>query len=214
MKVIFIAGSYSSGTSAVTGILDQMGVASLPPHFRTKDPLTPNSYESVAFRNLVNAYADGMKLTTDPTKAAKFVQDLRELVKNADGGPADALVLKMPLASICLPQIIEAVDPHVILVHRPLEEIEASRMRRNWAPIYGALGARLIYSKLVSDLVQMRKSYLAVSYRDLQENPRREMQRMLDFCDLSALAGRIDDAVGFVRGPDAKTAPSAAHPGK
>lgn len=200
MKVIFIAGSYGSGTSAVTGMLDKMGVSSLPPHFHTNDSRTPNSFESLAFRDLVNAFADEQTLTKNMAKAADFVQGLKKLIQQAKEAGVEAVVLKMPLASICLAQMIEAIDPYVILVHRPFEEIEASRKRRNWPPIYGVAGAQVIYSKLYTELMQMKKSYLAISYRDLQEDPRREMLRVTHFCGLSELNDRIDEAAGFVRG--------------
>jgi hypothetical protein len=202
MKVIFIAGSFGSGTTAVAGALDKMGIASLPPHFRTNDPLTPSSFESLAFRDLVNTFASESTLTIDESKSVKFVLDLKNLLIEADKGPADTVVLKMPLASICLPQIIEAADPYVILVHRPFDEIEASRIRRRWqSPVFGAPGAQAIYSKLFSDLVAMNRSFLAISYRDFQKNPRRNMLNITNFCELSEINDRIDDAIKFVR-PD------------
>jgi hypothetical protein len=201
MKVIFIAGSYGSGTSAITGILDKMGVSSLPPHFLTNDYRTPNSFESIAFRDLVISFADETTLTKNMSKAAEFIQGLKKLVQQGNGGTADAVVLKMPLASICITQIIEAVDPYIIMVHRPIEEIEASRIRRGWdSACFGAAGAQVIYSRLITELMQMKKSYLAISYHDLQKDPRREMLRVTNFCDLSEINNRIDGAIGFVRG--------------
>ena len=199
MKVIFVAGSFGSGTSAVAGALDKLGIVSLPPHFRTNDPRTPNSFESMAFRQLVNSFASESTLSVDPSKAEKFIQDLRNLVNQADGGPADAIVLKMPLASICLPQIIEAVNPYIIVVHRPFGEIEASRLRRMWTPNLGAAGAQIIYSKLLMDLMEHKKSYLAVGYQELRQNSQREILRVLYFCGLEKLSDRIDQAVEFVR---------------
>lgn len=200
MKVIFIAGSYCSGTSALAGVLDNMGIASLPPHFKTDDPLTPNSFESLAFRNLVNSFANESMLTIDKSKAAKFVVDLKNLIQHADRGSNNTVVLKMPLASICISQIIEAVDPYVILVHRPIEEIEASRKRRQWPLLYGAIGARFIYTRLFNDLMSMKKSFLAVSYHDLVQDPRQTMLRITTFCDLLEINNRVDDAIKFVRG--------------
>jgi predicted O-linked N-acetylglucosamine transferase (SPINDLY family) len=200
MKVIFIAGSYGSGTSAITGALDKMGVSTLPPHFSTNDAQTPNSFESLAFRALVNSFADETNLKVDKNKEAKFIADVKKLIQEADGGAANAVVLKMPLASICITQLIEALDPFVILVHRPFSEIEASRMRRNWPAIYGAMGAEVIYSTLYRELTNMKKSYLALSYHDLQENPRLEILRVTNFCDLTAINNKIEGGVTFIRG--------------
>ncbi len=199
MKVIFVAGSYGSGTSALAGALDKMGVGSLPPHFRTNDPRTPNSFESIAFKSLVLSYADEATMQVNPGKEKPFVQGLRKLVADADPGPANAVMLKFPLASICLPQIIEAVDPCIVLVHRPFEEIEASRIRRNWPPHLGAAGAKTIYLKLFADTILQKKSYLALSYRDLQEDGRRQLQRIMDFCGLEVGRQQVDNASRFIR---------------
>jgi len=199
MKVIFIAGSFGSGTSALAGALDQLGLASLPPHFMTNDVRTPNSFESLAFRQLVNAFANEATLSVDESKAGKFIQDLKNLLGQADGGLAGAVMLKMPLASICLPQIIAAVDPYVIVMHRPFGEIEASRVRRGWPPQLGGAGAQVIYSKLLTSLIEQQKSCFALSYRDLQQNCRHELLRVLQFCGLEQLSDQIDKAVEFVR---------------
>jgi hypothetical protein len=205
MKVIFVAGTFGSGTSAVAGALDRLGVDSMPPHFITNDLRTPNSYESMAFRELVNEFTDEPTLSLHESGADKFVQGLRDLLSQANGGSANAVVLKMPLASICVPQIIKAVDPYIIWVHRPLSEVEASRLRRKWPPLYGAAGAGVICSKLITDLIEHKKSYLAVSYLDLQKHTRREITNIMNFCGLQELGSRIDAAVEFVRKDAVKT---------
>ena len=151
MKVIFIAGAWGSGTSAVAGALDKMGITSLPPHFHTNDPRTPNSFESLAFRKLVYSFANESTLTKNMACSAKFIQGMKILMQQAKANSADAVVLKMPLASICTAQIIEAVDPYIIVVHRPLENIEASRIRRGWPSHLGAQTAQIIYSTLSND---------------------------------------------------------------
>ena len=203
MKVVFIAGAFGSGTSALAGALDKMGLDSLAPHFLTNDPRTPNSFESLAFKSLVLAYADEATMRVKPDQERQFVQGLRALVSKADGGKANAVVLKFPLASICLPQIIEAVDPRIVLVHRPFEEIEASRLRRKWPPHLGAAGAKTIYLKFFADTILQKKSYLALSYRDLQRDGRRQLQRLVEYCGLEVSRQQIDAGARFFRGKGA-----------
>lgn len=200
-KVIFIAGSFGSGTSAVAGALAKLGVSSLPPHFQTNDPRTPSSFESLAFRKLVDSIANDADLSVADNRAgtSKFIKELKKLVAKADGGIHDAVMLKMPLASLCLPQIVEAVDPFVIVVHRPFDEIEASRNRRNWPAHYGAVGAQRIYYQLTWDLIKTRKSFLALSYSDLRQHGRREITRIAQFCGLKKANDRIGEAVKFIR---------------
>ena len=45
IKLVPICGPWSSGTSAVAGILERIGCFGVGPYFETADPKTPNSYE-------------------------------------------------------------------------------------------------------------------------------------------------------------------------
>ncbi|MDG1708137.1 MAG: hypothetical protein P8H03_05210 [Emcibacteraceae bacterium] len=78
----------------------------------------------------------------------------------------------MPLSSICLPEICKIFETKIILVHRPFEEIEASRTRRNWPALYGEAGAKKIYGKIFSDTVRNNLSFLGVSYYDIINHTR------------------------------------------
>jgi|TARA_B100000315_G_C14435971_1_gene522433 hypothetical protein len=210
MKIVLIAGAFGSGTSAVAGALHHMGISTVPPHFHTNDPRTPNSYESQAFRDIVRSFADENTLTVDTTKSDLFVQRLKNFLANVEASrrppsgddyPA-YIALKHPLASICLNEITLAFDPTIILLHRPLEEIEATRIRRGWAPQHGAAGAQIIYSKARSDLTTLDWEFLRVSFDRFLEEPQRQLLRILDFCQIRdrTVTSRIGDALKFVRG--------------
>lgn len=209
MKLIFIAGAWGSGTTAVAGALVELGVPAFGPHFRTSDPRTPNSFELVAFRDLVLRFVDERAVSLDQSRSADLVAELMKFRQTLETGKFGAwpegpqrLVLKLPAASLCLPQIAHVFDTTVIVVHRPLAEIEASRVRRGWSANLGAAGARAIYSKLFSDLTQLGLSNLGLSYRDITGEPERAMRRIIDFCDLEDLAAKLPRACAFIRGPD------------
>jgi hypothetical protein len=180
------------------------------PSVRTSDPRTPNSFELVAFRDLVLNFVDERKVSLDQSRSADLVAALTEFREALDTGkygawPAPApkrLLLKLPAASLCLPQIAHVFDTSVIVVHRPLTEIEASRARRGWSANLGAAGARAIYSKLFSDLTQLGLSNLGLSYRDITAEPEHAMHRVVDFCGLEDLADNLPQACAFIRGPD------------
>lgn len=203
MKVIFVAGSYGSGTSSLIGALDRLGISTLPPHFKTSDPRTPISYESKAFRALIHSFAredvEGNDLRVDRSKSAEFVEEFRVFIENADPGPANAIALKMPLASICLPEIMQVVDPYVVWVHRPMDEIEASRIRRKWPALFGSVSAAIINETLIHDLVENGKSFLSISYHDLTRDGRGELLKVLDYCGLRELEAGVDEAAKFIR---------------
>ena len=53
MKVLLICGPYGSGTSAVAGMLANLGAMGLGPYWQTNDPRTPDSYELLAFKEML-----------------------------------------------------------------------------------------------------------------------------------------------------------------
>ena len=199
MRLILVTGSYGSGTTAVTGALVSMGIPSIPPFFESNDPRTVNTYESLAFKELVNLLADQSTLRVDDSKGPEFQDGLKTLLENADTGADESVVLKAPLASVCLQHISRAVETTVIMVHRPLEEVEATRKRRNWHAVYGAAGAQVIYSRLLSDLIGLNQSFLAVSYPALLEKPRVELKRIADFCQLTQGGKNLQKGIDFIR---------------
>jgi hypothetical protein len=209
MKVIFIAGSWGSGTTAVIGALDKLGVPTLGPHFQSKDPKTKNTFELVAFRNLVHRYVDDAALKHRDNYRDEFLPALQQLKirleDNAFPNQPDTtkrlLALKMPLASLCLPEICSTFDTRIIVVHRPLDEIDASRLRRNWGPRYGASGAQHIYGHMFNDLIQHKLSFLGVSYGDFVNNTRQSLKRVIDYCDLQYLQKNLEKAAAFVKAP-------------
>jgi hypothetical protein len=45
MKLILVTGPWSSGTTAVAGMLHEMGLNGIAPFFQTNDERTKNSFE-------------------------------------------------------------------------------------------------------------------------------------------------------------------------
>jgi hypothetical protein len=209
MKLIFIAGSWGSGTTAVIGALDSLGVPTLGPHFQSKDQKTKNTFELVPFRKLVHRHVDEAALRHRDNYRESFVPALQELKTRLENNafpnqpdPAKRLLaLKMPLASLCLPEICSTFDTRLIVVHRPLDEIDASRLRRNWGPLYGASGAQHLYGHMFNDLVQHKLSFLGVSYGDFVNNTRQSLKKIIGYCDLEHLQKNLGKAEAFVRAP-------------
>jgi len=209
MKTVLIVGAFGSGTSAVAGALHHMGISTAPPHFHTNDPRVPNAYESVAFRDIVLSLADEETLSVDAAKTDRFVWDMQEFLAGIEAdlrhgtnaAQPNCVALKHPLASVCLKEIFLAADPSIILLQRPLKDIEATRVRRRWAAQYGAAGAEVIYSKARSDLANLDREFLDVSFDHFLEEPEQELLRILNFCQIDdrTVTSRIGDALTFVR---------------
>jgi hypothetical protein len=74
------------------------------------------------------------------------------------------VVLKHPIAALALTDILSVCSPEVLVVSRPLAQIEQSRLRRKWHPIYGAEGANKLYSAAYNGLINHALSFRTVSY--------------------------------------------------
>ena len=175
-----------------------MGVPSIPPYFESNDERTINTFESVKFKELIYLLTHESTLRVDDSKSGVFKDGLQQLLADAGFSNNDVVVLKTPLASLCLRHISRAVDTSVIMVHRPLEEIEATRKRRNWQAVYGAAGAQVIYSRLLSDVIELNMSFLGVSYPALLANPGAELQKILQFSQLECDEKQLQQAVDFI----------------
>ena len=213
MKTIFVAGSWGSGTSMVTGALDRLGVSTFGPHFQSNDPKTPNTFELMPFREIILNHVDEAamlprerfsNLEEFSRQLSSALRRFGEQLERGEFGSwpqnmPKVVALKMPLASMCLPEIVQALSADIILVHRPLREIEASRLRRNWLAYMGSAGANRIYLKILADLMEHRLSALMVSHGDFVTNTRDWLRRIIHYCGLHFIENNIENAVNFIR---------------
>lgn len=197
-KVVVVLGAWSSGTSAVAGVIAHLGADSHPPFMRVADPSTPRSFESSALREILVDAFDHENLTRRalPPDAVARMQDW--------AGTAPLSVAKMPMLCFFLPEIRIAWEPLFVVVRRAMEEIEATRLRRGWPAIYGARGAEVIYP-LIDAGIPAAAARLDVDYADLMAEPASQGARIARFCGLPENA----DAVRYVlsRGRDGQASP-------
>ncbi len=167
MKIVLILSSWSTGSSAVAGFLDKCGGYTCPPHHRIADERTPNTYEPREYRAALLKCVDektlAQKGSTEDFKDF-FERWLPKQIKKAKENQCDTIVLKHALQSFLLPVIQSVCDPTCILVTRPFDKIERTRIRRNWGGPHGESGARMIYSATYSFLHDQSKPCLIVPY--------------------------------------------------
>ncbi len=207
MKLIFIAGPWGSGTTALTGALSQLGVPTLGPYFESSDPKTKNTYELLSFRDLILNYVDEPNLQHKFTYRSYFTPALeafklqleKEVAANSPHSSTQRIALKLPIASLCLPEICKTFATKVILMHRPIDEIEASQRRRAWPSLYGSKGAQALYSTLFKDIVQHKLSFIGQSYHDLVTNTDQSLNKIIDYCELNDLRHNLGNANAFIR---------------
>lgn len=110
------------------------------------------------------------------------------------------IVLKHPLLSIIIPELISLLDPKFIIVRRNFADIERTRARRRWHPIHGYLGARMLYDRIYSELVANNSlGFMDLHYADLLSRPDQEISRIADFAGLAGKPERIREARAFLR---------------
>jgi hypothetical protein len=175
--VTVVLGSWSGGTSACAAVVAALGADPRPPVFRIDDPATPFSGESQALRRLVLGHFSEprMRRTHD---AARLPEALR-----AWAGPGPAVAKYPPLAWF-VPEMVEAWEARFLIVRRPLDRIEATRIRRRWPPVYGAVGARLVYDRIARSL-PADAPRLDVDFADLRRERGAGVARIAGFLGLA-----------------------------
>ena len=211
MKVILICGPWGGGTSAVAGLLERIGALGLGPYFMTGDPNTPNSYESVPFRETILRYANQPTLSLiscAPGAVQSGLRSLQRRIEQREFGPYDPrspkpIFLKYPLSALMIPEICEVFDTKLIYVMRPLEDIERTRLRRNWLPYFGAEGAAVIYNHMSAALKQHAYPTLTIDYSDLLASPMVHACNIARFVGLEPSPTELRQAADIVKKQDA-----------
>ena len=201
LPVLCVLGSWSSGTTAVTGYLKNLGAYSCPPHVGTFDPRTPDSMESLEFRNQCASTVDEATFSDigDRQEFGNKLQDwIIEQSHEAVQNKCSHIVLKHPLSAFLISEIHEACDPKWIVVTRSFEKIENTRKRRKWFHYYGVQGASKVYSALFSSLIQIEATYLTLSFSDfLSRSTVRE--QLTSYSEIAVHEGKKDKAEEWIR---------------
>ena len=217
LRAILICGPWGSGSSVVAGLLQRMGAFGLGPYFETGDAKTANSYESISFREIIRnalGYPNQSSLSFTPPvpgTAQSGLRNLQRRIEQQEFGPYDLhapkpIFLKYPLSAFLIPEICEVFDTRLVYVMRPLEDIERTRLRRNWEPYYGAEGAALIYEQMSAALKNFYPT-INIHYQDLLASPMVNAANLARFVGLDLSSTELQHAVDFVRKSDAKPPP-------
>ena len=201
LKVIVVIAAWSSGSTAVAGYLDACGAYSCPPHLHTNDGRTPNAFEPAALRHAL------MQLFEEKTLKEVGSQDdflnffenwwPQECEKAQDLG-CSHIVLKQPLQTLILPYLHKRLDPTYVFVTRPLQDIEKTRVRRNWPPVYGGKGAKALYGVAFDFLVQAGCSYISVPFDHFRSSAALR-EKVLAFTELNPTEAQRAAADAFLR---------------
>jgi hypothetical protein len=208
MKLLLVCGPFGSGTSLVAGLLAKLGAIGFGPFFETNDKRTGNSYELIAFRNLVQTLASERNLALNPGIDPKeALRNFRDRILNQEFGSYDEnagrpIFLKHPLSALVIPQICEVFDTRLIYVLRSMQDIEATRKRRHWPEHFGIKGAELIYTCMFTALVNYEFPTTILRYHEFIASPAEHVRKLVDFAALTSRADLVEEASEFVRKPE------------
>jgi hypothetical protein len=193
MSLILVCGPWGSGTTAVSGMLDTLGLNGFGPYFQTNDPRTPNAFESIAFRDVVGSFASEQppRRTKESSEIIEKLKDFKselESYRAANGIPEDrAIFLKYPLSALIIPELAAVFPIRLVYVLRPLIDIEATRIRRQWSSDFGEAGAKIVYSWMFRCLIDHSLATLIVRYPDVIRNPVEHARKLAAFAGLTAV---------------------------
>ena len=216
---IAIVGLYNSGSSILTKILMTLGVRTgrLKWHGSNKTHVHFENLDMKPF--LVQAWNQPYGVPSVYTRAQR-VQRLRSWIEKEEVTAGGAPVcLKHPLLSLSLDDLLDAWGNETTFVwaHRSVTDSVAALQRRRWFndPIAASLQAKLWQSLrdffgcgpdlggpagAAADMARCRDHRpLIVSYRDLLDDPRGSVRRIVAALGLSPTTAQVEAAVAAVK---------------
>lgn len=192
--MIVVYGSWSSGSSTIAGILHHLGVNMGAPFIQTRDPRTPNSYESRSLCRFLCQNLDQATLERSPDADSNSIIAGLRAWSSGKGEPFGA---KHPLLSMIMEECDQAWGEHKrIIIWRPETEILASFKRRNWS-FFRDDTPRRIYAEIVKKCLD--RSYLMLHYSNVIADSRSAVDQIISYCELQPTNQQISTAVDFVR---------------
>jgi hypothetical protein len=186
---IAVLGVYRSGSTAVAGALHYLGVDMGAPFFE-------GFYESAGLSKQLRKWFDEPYLV-ERVASAKRVRVLTDWIQEREKAGAPWVGMKHPLLSLCGEDIVQAWGPETKFIRccRPLADSIDSLKRLgrsvDGAHLQGTLMAAL-------DKFFAGREHLSVEFADLMSNPRREVERLMQYLQITASAEQIEVAVRFI----------------
>jgi hypothetical protein len=186
---IAVLGVYRSGSTAVAGALHHLGVDMGPPFFE-------GFYESAGLSKQLRKWWDEPRLV-EKVGQAKRVRVLEQWIKEREAGGARWVGMKHPLLSLCGDDLVQAWGPETRFIRccRPLED-SIDSLKRLGRSVDGAFLQGTLMEALGRFFV--RREHLAIEFADLMSNPRREVERLMAYLEVTADAEKIEAAIRFI----------------
>ena len=109
------------------------------------------------------------------------------------------MVIKNPLLIFTL-HIIHARlgNPFYIILKRPLDTIEKTRIRRGWAPLLGKQGAKIIYNEISKKTSELNLPNVEIDFETFCTNTN-ERLKTIKKCNIKFSPEKLNEATGWLR---------------
>ena len=186
---IAVLGVYRSGSTAVAGALHHLGVDMGAPYFE-------GFYESAGLSKQLRKWFDEPRLV-EKVGSAKRVRVLADWIREREAGGARWVGMKHPLLSLCGEDIVQAwgAETKFIRCCRPLDD-SIDSLKRLGRSVDGAHLQGTLMTAL--DKFFAGREHLAIEFADLMSNPRREVERLVQYLQIEADEAKIQAAVSFI----------------
>ena len=186
---IAVLGVYRSGSTAVAGALHHLGVDMGPPFFE-------GFYESAWLSEQLRRWWDEPRLR-EKVSPAKRIRVLAQWIQEREQGGARWVGMKHPLLSLCGEDLVRAwgLETRFIRCCRPLED-SIDSLKRLGRKVDGEFLQGTLLAAL--DRFFAGREHLAIEFADLMTDPRREVQRLVEYLRIEAGAQQIESAIRFI----------------
>lgn len=205
--LVLVCGPWSAGTSATAGVLAALGLPAPGPYVGIADPRTPNTHEMKAFQQLLQSLVSEQTLerlvpSAEMVRALTRFRDqtLPEALAQQGMDSGRPVMLKHALAAFVLPEISQVFEVRLVVVTRPLAQIESTRLRRRWPAQYGQMGASQVYGNVFGYVVNSDLPYQIVRYPELLSHPQAVIDALVEFVGEPVGADQMCKAIELITG--------------
>ncbi len=202
-ELFLISGSWGSGTSAFTGVLKNLGLYIPGSYFMSNDPKTPNTFETKSFRNTVLEVCDEGTISRIENSSIiynKLNEFKSKIVLDEKIREGKSFGLKLPISALLIDELNKIFKLKLIICIRPFEEIEKSRLRREWPANFGKIGAQVIYSTIFNQIINSKIPFCIIRYSELTSNKEclNCIKKLTCFCDINPTHQQVESALEFI----------------
>ena len=189
-----VLGLYRSGSTAVAGVLQHLGVD-------MGAPFWGHYYESRFLSEQLRLWWNEPFLEQQVDKEDR-VRALGRWINSREALGNHWVGCKHPLLVLCGEDLIEAWGPETRFIwsYRALDESIESIVRLNWWPEQGERLQRILWEEVHKFFCNTE--YLRVELAEMLDDPRRQVERIVEYVRLQPTAGQIEAAVAFIRPRD------------